>query len=138
LAPATNLEPYARWRTSYRSDGLELPAFWLPPAADPPYPAVVFSHGSDGLLPLSMPGVLALRDLGYAVFAAVRRGHNEQPGVFWQDRVTAAWGSAEMGPQLVGALRDELRDVRAAGLWRRDIAAFLARWVEGLASLADD
>jgi carboxymethylenebutenolidase len=114
---SAGLVPYARWRTSYASDGLELPGFWLLPAGAGPHPAVVFCHGSAGLMPLTIVGLEALRALGYAVFAAVRRGHHEQPGVLWRDRVTAPWGSAEMQPQLVDALRDELRDVRAAVAW---------------------
>ncbi len=55
--------------------------------------------------------------MGYAAFLPVRRGHNDQPGTFWLDRVTAEWGSPEMGDQLVSALRAELRDVMAAVNW---------------------
>jgi len=114
---AENLAPYEHWRTSYRSDGRELAGFWLVPEGPGPYPAAVFNHGSDGLRPASMPGIEALRSMGYATFIPVRRGHNEQPGTFWLDRVTAPWGSPEMGGQLVAALRDELRDVMAAVEW---------------------
>ncbi len=116
-ATADNLVPYAQWRTSYRSDDCELAGFCLLPDGSGPFPGIVFNHGSDGLLPISMPGVLALRSMGYAVFCPIRRGHNEQPGTFWSDRVTAPWGSPEMGDQLVSALRDELRDVTAAVDW---------------------
>ena len=117
--PATgqNLAPYDQWRTSYPSDGRELAGFWLPPEGSGPFPAAVFNHGSDGLLPASMPGIQALRGMGYAIFVPVRRGHNEQPGTFWLDRVTAPWGSPEMGDQLVSALRAELRDVMAGVDW---------------------
>jgi dienelactone hydrolase len=116
-ASAENLIPYERWRTSYGSDDGELAAFWLPVDGDAAAPAVVFNHGSDGLLPMSMPGVQALHELGYATFVPVRRGHNDQPGTFWLDRVPAPWGSPEMGDQLVAALRAELRDVLAAVAW---------------------
>ncbi len=116
-ATAENLAPYERWRTSYLSDGRELAGFWLVPDGAGPFPAAVFNHGSDGLLPASMPGILALHGMGYAVFIPVRRGHNAQPGTFWLDRVTAPWGSPEMGDQLVSALRAELRDVMAAVDW---------------------
>jgi dienelactone hydrolase len=116
-ATADNLVPFHRWSTSYRNDGRELAAFWLPPDTVAPFPAIVFNHGSDGLLPLSKPGILALRELGYAVFAPIRRGHNEQPGTYWLDLVGAPWGSAEMGDQLVAALRAELTDVMAALAW---------------------
>ena len=115
-----DLAPYEQWRTSYSSDGRELAGFWLVPEGAGPFPAVVFNHGSGGLLPASMPGVRALPELGYAVFLAVRRGHNGQPGTFWEDRVTAAWGSPQMNEQLMAALRDELRDVRAAVGWVAD------------------
>jgi dienelactone hydrolase len=112
-----NLAPCQQWRTSYSSDGRELAGCWLVPAGAGPFPAVVFNHGSGGLLPLSMPGVRALPELGYAAFLAIRRGHNGQPGTFWEDRVTAAWGGPEMNEQLMAALLDELRDVRAAVGW---------------------
>jgi carboxymethylenebutenolidase len=116
-ASGQNLVHYDRWRTSYRSDGRELAGFWLLPAGSGPFPAAVFNHGSDGLLPASMPGILALQDMGFATFLPVRRGHNDQPGTFWLDRVTAPWGSPEMGDQLVSALRAELGDVMAAVDW---------------------
>jgi dienelactone hydrolase len=116
-ATAQNLAPYEKWRTSYLGDGRELAGFWLLPEGEGPFPAAVFNHGSDGLLPASMPGVLALRDMGYAAFLPIRRGHNEQPGTFWLEQVTAPWGSPEMGDQLVAALHAELRDVRAAVDW---------------------
>ncbi len=120
-ATAQNLAPYEQWRESYVSDGRELAGFWLLPVgraeSSGPFPAAVFNHGSDGLLPASMPGVQALRSMGYATFLPVRRGHNGQPGTFWLERVTAAWGSPEMGDQLVSALRAELRDALAAVSW---------------------
>ncbi len=112
-----NLVPYERWRTSYLSDGRELAGFWLLPEGRGPFPAAVFNHGSGGLFPANMPGVQALQSMGYAVFLPIRRGHNGQPGTFWLDRVTAEWGSPEMGDQLVSALRAELRDVTAAVSW---------------------
>jgi carboxymethylenebutenolidase len=116
-ASEQNLAPYASWRTSYSSDCGELASFWLLPEGSGPFPVAVFNHGSDGLLPASMPGIRALRDMGYATFIPIRRGHNGQPGTFWLDRVTAPWGSPDMGDQLVSALRAELRDVMSAVDW---------------------
>ena len=117
--PATEpgLEPYDSWRTSYISDGRELAGFWLLPEGSGPFPAAIFNHGSGGLMAATRPGILALPDMGYATFVPVRRGHNEQPGPYWLDQVTAPWGSPEMGDQLVAALRAELRDVMAAVGW---------------------
>jgi fermentation-respiration switch protein FrsA (DUF1100 family) len=43
--------------------------------------------------------------------------HNGEPGTFWEDRVTAPWGSPRMNEQLMAALLAELRDVRAAVGW---------------------
>ncbi len=128
-ASAQNLQPYERWRTSYPSDGRELAGFWLVPDGDGPFPAAVFNHGSDGLLPGSMSGVLALRDMGYATFLPVRRGHNEQPGTFWLDQVTANWGTAEMGDQLVSALRALMLTRLAV-----TVRMFLTRWLISPAS----
>jgi carboxymethylenebutenolidase len=116
-ASGQNLTPYARWRTSYLSDGRELAGFWLLPEGSGPFPAAVFNHGSDGLLPASMPGIQALLGMGYATFIPIRRGHNDQPGTYWLDHVTAPWGSPEMGDQLVSALQAELRDVLNAVDW---------------------
>jgi dipeptidyl aminopeptidase/acylaminoacyl peptidase len=53
-------------------------------------------------------------DAGYAVFAPIRRGHDGNPGRFWEDAVSSPWGSPEMGRELVGALADECDDAVAA------------------------
>ena len=58
--------------------------------------------------------------MGYAVLLAVRRGHNGAPGIFWETRVTAPWGSPEMGPQLVDAVEDECDDAVAALAWVKE------------------
>ena len=116
-ATAEQLEPYRRWRMTYRSDGRDLAGFWLAPDADGPHPALVFNHGSIGFGPASLPGLQMFLALGYAVFAPIRRGHNDEPGPYWLDLVPAPWGSPEMGRQLVAALRGELVDVLAAVDW---------------------
>ena len=56
----------------------------------------------------------ALVDAGYVVMAAVRRGHNGNPGAYWRDLVPSAWGSPAMGSELVAALTAEYDDVVAA------------------------
>jgi len=114
---ADSLAPYQRWRTSYPSDGRDLTGFYLQPDGAGPHPAVVFNHGSIGLTDSAYAGIQALCSLGYAVFAPVRRGHNDEPGPYWLDQVPAPWGSPEMGTQLVAALRAELIDVLAAVEW---------------------
>jgi dienelactone hydrolase len=114
------LVAFADWSTSYLSDGFTLPAFFVAPPGEGPFPAVVFHHGSGGLLDATRAGAEALLDMGYAVMLAVRRGHNGAPGVFWETRITAPWGSAEMGPQLVDALEDECNDALAALAWVKE------------------
>jgi dienelactone hydrolase len=114
------LAAFADWSTSYRSGGLTLPAFFVAPPGDGPFPAVVFHHGSNGLLGAARAGAEALVEMGYAVLLAVRRGHNGAPGIFWETRVTAPWGSPEMGPQLVDALEDECDDALAALAWVKE------------------
>ena len=47
------------------------------------------------------------------------RGSNNGPGPYWLDRVSAPWGSPEMGHQLVEALNDECGDTLAALDWLR-------------------
>ena len=118
--PATvrNLAPYEQWRTSYLSDGRGVGRLLAAYQRVRVHFRRLYSTvDSDGLLPMSMPGVQALQSMGYAVFLPIRRGHNDQPGTFWLDRVTATWGGPEMGDQLVSALRAELRDVMAGVNW---------------------
>ena len=114
------LAAFADWAVTYRSGGIILPAFFMRPPGDGPFPAVVFHHGSGGLLGAARAGAEALLAMGYAVMLAVRRGHNGAPGVFWETRVTAPWGSPEMGPQLVDALEDECDDALAALAWIKE------------------
>jgi carboxymethylenebutenolidase len=76
-------------------------------------------HGSAGLLPSNQPGVEALHHMGYAVFVALRRGHNHNPGPHWLSLVTSPWGSPEMGRELMKAFDGETNDVLAALAWLR-------------------
>jgi len=111
---------FADWSTCYRSGGLTLPAFFVAPRGEGPFPAVVFHHGSAGLMGAARTGAEALVDMGYAVMLAVRRGHNGSPGVLWETRVTAPWGSHEMGRQLVEALEADCDDALAALAWTKE------------------
>src|SRR5262245_9258237 len=92
-----DLTAFSDWSASYRSDGLELPAFFAAPRGDRPYPTVVFHHGSGGLLGAARRGAEALLEMGYAVMLPVRRGHNGAPGTLWKAQVSAPWGSPAMG-----------------------------------------
>lgn len=103
--------------TSYVSDGRELAAFLALPDAPGPHPGVVFHHGSAGLMAASEAGISALVAAGYAVLAPIRRGHNGNPGPYWEDLVTSPWGSPRMGDELVAALAGECDDA-LAGLER--------------------
>ena len=111
------LSCFAEWRTDYVSDGRTLTGFYLTPEGDGPFPGIVFHHGSNGLMSAAKTGASALVDMGYAVFLAIRRGHNGNPGPFWETLVTDPWGSEAMGPQLVDALTSECDDVIAALEW---------------------
>jgi dienelactone hydrolase len=113
------LSCFDEWRAQYVSDGRTLTGFYLTPAGDGPFPGIVFHHGSAGLMPAAKGGARALVEMGYAVFLAVRRGHNGNPGPFWEDLVTDPWGSEAMGSQLVTALAGECDDVLAALEWMR-------------------
>lgn len=79
----------------------------------------MFHHGSSGLLPAAKPAIESLVAMGYAVFSPIRRGHNRNPGPFWEALVTSPWGSPEMGGELVAALRAECDDAIAALEWTR-------------------
>jgi dienelactone hydrolase len=108
------LEAFAEWRTTYESCSRSLPGFFVTPPGDGPFPGIVFHHGSGGLLAAARPAAEALVRMGYAVYLAVRRGHNGAPGPFWESLVSARWGSPEMGRQLVAALSGECDDAVAA------------------------
>ena len=108
------LDALARWQTSYVSAGRELDAFFVAPDGAGPHPGIVFHHGSGGLLAASGVGISALVDAGYAVLAPIRRGHNGNPGPFWESLVRSPWGSPAMGDELVVALDDECDDAVAA------------------------
>ncbi len=102
---------------TYPSDGATLQGYLLLPEGPGPFPAVIFQHGSSGLLPSNRAGVEALRQMGYAVFVALRRGHNGNPGSHWLSLITAPWGSPQMGMELMKALDGETDDVLAALDW---------------------
>ncbi len=74
------LEPFT---VTYPSCGISLRGYLLQPEGSGPFPAVLFEHGSSGLLPSHIPGVKALQSMGYAVFVALRRGHHGNAGPNW-------------------------------------------------------
>src|SRR4029078_12324015 len=90
---------------------------YVAPDGGGPLPGVVFHRGSAGLMAEAKIGLLELVDMGYAVFAPIRRGHNGNPGLFWETLISEPWGSAAMGPQLVAALAGECDDTLAALEW---------------------
>jgi dienelactone hydrolase len=118
--PDAGLVAFSDWSTTYNSDGRTLPGFFVAPPGRGPFPGIVFHHGSAGLMAAARPSIEQLVAMGYAVFAPVRRGHNGSPGPFWESLVTAAWGSTDMGVQLVDALDAECDDALAGLAWLRD------------------
>lgn len=112
-----DLSVFKPFTVTYPSHSYLLRGYLLRPVGPGPFPAVIFQHGSSGLLPSHLPGVEALSRMGYAVFVALRRGHHGNPGPHWLSLVTAPWGSSEMGMQLVQALQGETEDVLAAIDW---------------------
>jgi dienelactone hydrolase len=125
---------FSEWRTDYVSDGRVLRGYYVTPEGMGPFPGVVFHHGSGGLLPGAKAGVLALVEMGYAVSVPVRRGHNGNPGPYWETLVTEPWGSEAMGPQLVEALSGECDDAIAALQWLKDQPAVDSQRVAMLGS----
>ena len=105
------LKGFSEWRTEYVSDGRTLTGFFVAPDGDGPFPGVVFHHGSNGLMAEAKFGLLELVGMGYAVFAPIRRGHNGNPGPFWEDLVT------ETGGQLSQARILWQNTVGDIGLW---------------------
>ena len=117
------LDVFSEWRTEYVSDGRMLRGYFVAPNGNGPFPGVIFHHGSGGLLPAAKPGVLALAEMGYAVFVPVRRGHNGNPGPYWESLVTEPWGSEAMGSQLLDALSGECDDALASLRWMKEQAS---------------
>jgi carboxymethylenebutenolidase len=109
-------EPFA---ITYNSDGNTLRGYLLLPEGQGPFPAVIFQHGSAGFMPSNRPGIEALQRMGYAVFIALRRGHNGNSGPNWLSLVASPWGSPAMGEELVQALQAETNDVLASLAWLR-------------------
>ena len=109
-------------QVTYPSDGHELAGYLLLPDGDGPFPALMFNHGSGGLVPEVISGLKELSRLGYAVFSPMRRGHNSNSGTFWRDLVTGEPEEGEtmyhaVGRQLVTTLTAESDDVLAAAEW---------------------
>ena len=94
----SNSEDYSSFepsRVTYPSASYTLQGYLLLPVGQEPFPAVIFQHGSAGLMPSNRSGIEALRRMGYAVFVALRRGHNNNPGPNWLSLVPSPWGSPE-------------------------------------------
>ena len=67
-----------RWRRGARRIAAMVgksDAFVSVPDGPGPHPAIVFHHGSNGLMAAAAAGMSALVDAGYVVLAGVRRGH---------------------------------------------------------------
>ncbi len=117
---ADDLSFFVPFAVAYPSNGYTLQGYFLlPEEGQGLFPAIIFQHGSSGLLPSNRAGIEALLQMGYAVFVALRRGHNGNPGPHWLSLITAPWGSPEMGIQLMQALNGETDDVLAALNWLR-------------------
>ncbi len=114
-----NLSIFEPFTVTYSSASYTLQGYLLLPVGQKPFPAVIFQHGSAGLMPSNRSGIEALLRMGYAVFVALRRGHNNNPGPNWLSLVPSPWGSPEMGRELVGALDGETEDVLAGLDWLR-------------------
>ena len=114
------LSVFSEWTSAtYESDGRALKGYFVAPRGPGPFPGIVFHHGSGGLLAAAKPSIEALVAMGYAVFVAIRRGHNNNPGPLWESLITAPWGSPQMGPQLTAALAGECDDAVASLTWLR-------------------
>ena len=120
-AGSTRFADFGRMVT-YPSNGRDLAGYLLLPEGEGPYPALIFNHGSGGLVPEIIDGIRELAGLGYAIFCPMRRGHNGNPGPFWSDLVTGEPDEGEtmyhaVGRQLVTTLEAESDDVLAAADW---------------------
>jgi acetyl esterase/lipase len=65
---------------SYRSGTLDLKGWFLPQAAGPPSPALVFFHGGFALGEGDLDAVRKFHEAGFAVFTPALRGENGNPG----------------------------------------------------------
>src|SRR3954462_50213 len=98
--------------TSVPSDGLELPAWWIPARSGSPGPAVVLVHGWESARDRTLPNALVLHAAGFHVLTFDVRGHGANP------RETLPLTAGEFGADAVSAVRSALErpDVTSVGL----------------------
>jgi carboxymethylenebutenolidase len=114
-APAQS--PLAPVEVTFSSGSLVLHGFLYKPEGKGPFPAVLWSHGSErrpGWLPELAPLFL---NQGYVFFIPHRRGHGRSPGEYVMDildRGNQSGGSSPRSRKLVDLMEQHLQDQMAA------------------------
>jgi pimeloyl-ACP methyl ester carboxylesterase len=88
--------------TTVPSDGLELPAWWIPAAGGSRGPAVVLVHGWESARDRTLPNALVLHAANFHVLTFDVRGHGANP------RETLPLTAGEFGADAVSAVRAAL------------------------------
>jgi dienelactone hydrolase/tetratricopeptide (TPR) repeat protein len=125
---ASDSTPLIKKRVAYKSGSLWLEGYIFKPAGRGPFPAVVWSHGSeprpgasqqfDGVARVFVPH-------GFVVFAPTRRGHDESDGpylTYERSRVIGAGGQRAGDSLVARVLPTEQLDDQLAGLaWLKHV-----------------
>lgn len=119
-AEAPPAEPVAE-RVSFPSGGRTLEGYLYKPAGPPPFPVIVWNHGSEKEQPKRLPIARTYLPRGYALFLPHRRGHGLSPGEYiveQQESIAASETDPARRSAKIVALQDaHLEDTLAAIAW---------------------
>lgn len=101
--------PFAS-RTVTTSDGLDLPAWWIPAPTAGRAPAIVLVHGWESARHRTLPNAQFLHALGYHVLTVDIRGHGANPAE------TLPVSAGEFGTDALAALQAALADPDVNGV----------------------
>ncbi|HST50784.1 MAG TPA: alpha/beta fold hydrolase [Pyrinomonadaceae bacterium] len=97
----------------YKSDGLNIEAYFYKPAGEGPFPLVIYNHGSrSGQEHTEIPWRIIANILvpqGYAVLVPERRGYGKSDGPTYDEEV-----QGDRGERMMKRFREEAGDILAA------------------------
>lgn len=108
-------------QVSFSSGGRTLQGYLYKPAGPPPYPVLVWNHGSEKEQPKRLPLARTYLSHGYALFLPHRRGHGLSPGEYiveQQESIATSETDPTLRDKKIVALQDaHVEDTLAAIAW---------------------